>query len=102
MDMLPPIVSRVDAQDAVYDGYARIRTAFANFDIQGAVTAAGTIPPTTCDVAAPADAISEVADVDRQLASRDEASYPDSGEGPYTASPCQPRHSSGGKRPDSC
>lgn len=68
-EKLPSLSSRVEATDAIYDGYARIRTALANHDVEGAVRAARTVPPSSCDMGSPADAIAELVDADRELVS---------------------------------
>src|SRR5256886_14893617 len=59
--VLPPGSSRVDLQDAAYDGASRIRTHLAAGDAAGAYEIAKTVPPTACMMAAPVDAIAEVA-----------------------------------------
>jgi predicted ATPase/class 3 adenylate cyclase len=56
---LPALSTRVEGQDAVYDGAARVRTRLAAGDAEGAFRAAETVPPAMCDMASPADAVSE-------------------------------------------
>jgi class 3 adenylate cyclase len=57
--VLPPISSRVDVQDAVYDTTARVRTRLAAGDISGAAEDAKTVSPENCMLASPADAVAE-------------------------------------------
>jgi class 3 adenylate cyclase/tetratricopeptide (TPR) repeat protein len=59
--VLPPVSSRVDVQDAAYDGAPRIRIKLAAGDAAGAFETAKTIPPNACYMGAPIDAIAEVA-----------------------------------------
>ncbi|MDQ6722090.1 MAG: AAA family ATPase, partial [Candidatus Dormibacteraeota bacterium] len=61
---LPPISTRVDGQDAVYDGAARVRTHLAAGDIEQALADAKSIPPAIADLGSPADAVSEGAALD--------------------------------------
>ena len=56
---LPPISSRVDGQDAVYDGTARVRTHLAAGDVQRAVADAKSVAPAQADLGSPADAVAE-------------------------------------------
>jgi class 3 adenylate cyclase len=58
---LPPTSTRVEGQDAVYDGTSRIRTALAAGDREAAFKAAQTVPPEACDIGSPCDAIAEAA-----------------------------------------
>ncbi|HYM67256.1 MAG TPA: adenylate/guanylate cyclase domain-containing protein, partial [Patescibacteria group bacterium] len=58
---LPPLSSRVELQDAVYDGTARIRTRLAAGDVEGALQMAKAIVPKACEVGSPADAVAESA-----------------------------------------
>lgn len=59
--VMPPRSSRVDAQDAVYDGEGRIRVRFAAGDLTGAMEEAAAVPAKACLLAAPADAVAETA-----------------------------------------
>ena len=58
---LPPLSSRLEAQDTIYDGTARIRTRLAQADHEGASQVARTVSPGSCVVGSPADAVSETA-----------------------------------------
>src|SRR2546423_472517 len=58
---LPPVASRVESQDSVYDTAARVRARLAAGDAQGAFEAAHGFDPTRADLGSPADAISEAA-----------------------------------------
>ncbi len=58
---LPPMSSRVESQDSVYDTAARVRQRLAAGDDQGAFQAAHGFDPTRADLGSPADAISEAA-----------------------------------------
>jgi class 3 adenylate cyclase len=58
---LPPMSSRVESQDAIYDGAARIRTRLALGDAGGAFEMARSISPERCEVGSPADAVAEAA-----------------------------------------
>lgn len=58
---LPPMSSRVESQDSIYDGAARIRTRLALGDSDGALEMAKSIAPESCEVGSPADAVSEAA-----------------------------------------
>ncbi|HEX6547968.1 MAG TPA: AAA family ATPase [Candidatus Dormibacteraeota bacterium] len=57
---LPPVSSRVDKQDIVYDGAARVRTALALGDIEGAVAEAKAIDTARSGQLSPLDAAAEV------------------------------------------
>ena len=57
--IMPPRSSRVDAQDAVYDGAARMRLRLAAGDLTGAAAEAAAIPAHACNLASPADAVAE-------------------------------------------
>jgi class 3 adenylate cyclase len=59
--VLPPLSSRVESQDEVYDGTARIRTRLALADPAGALEAAHTISPPACNLASPLDAVADAA-----------------------------------------
>ena len=61
---LPPISTRVDGQDAVYDGAARIRTHLAAGDVERALADAKSISPAQADLGSPADAVAEGAEPD--------------------------------------
>lgn len=56
---LPPISTRVEGQDAVYDGAARVRTHLAAGDLQQALADAKSVRPIMADLGSPADAVSE-------------------------------------------
>jgi len=58
---LPPLGSRVDLQDAIYDGHARIRTRLGLDDEPGALAEARNVPAGACGMGSPADAIAAVA-----------------------------------------
>jgi class 3 adenylate cyclase len=57
--VLPPLSSRVDSQDAIYDTAARVRSRLAAGDAAGADADARTVPPDVCKIASPADAVAE-------------------------------------------
>lgn len=61
---LPPMSSRIEAQDIIYDGAARIRTRLALGDLDGAFEMAQSIPPSNCEVGSPADVVAEGARAD--------------------------------------
>ncbi|HSR93515.1 MAG TPA: adenylate/guanylate cyclase domain-containing protein, partial [Solirubrobacterales bacterium] len=61
---LPPLSSRVEGQDAVYDTTPRIRTRLAEGDPAGALRDAITVPPSVCDRVSPADVVAEAAEAD--------------------------------------
>jgi hypothetical protein len=56
---LPPISTRVDGQDAVYDTEARVRTHIAAGDLPQALADAKSMPPALADLSSPADAVAE-------------------------------------------
>jgi class 3 adenylate cyclase len=58
---LPPISTRVDGQDEVYDAAARVRTHLAAGDLQQALADAKSVRPAMADLGSPADAVSEAA-----------------------------------------
>jgi class 3 adenylate cyclase len=58
---LPPMSSRIESQDAIYDGAARIRTRLALGDVEGAFQMAKSIAPAMCEVGSPADVVAEAA-----------------------------------------
>ena len=58
---LPPLSSRVENQDSVYDTAARVHARLAAGDAQGAFQAAHGFDPTRAYLGSPADAISEAA-----------------------------------------
>ncbi len=62
--VLPPVSTRVEVQDAAYDGASRIRVRLAAGDSTGAFESAKTIPANACHMAAPVDAMAEVARLD--------------------------------------
>ncbi len=59
--VMPPRSSRVDSQDAVYDGEGRIRLRLAAGDAVGAFEEAAAIPARACLLVAPTDAVAETA-----------------------------------------
>jgi adenylate cyclase len=61
---LPPLSSRVEGQDAVYDTTPRIRTRLAQGDPAAAFRDAMTVPPAVCDRVSPADVVAEVGEAD--------------------------------------
>ena len=61
---LPPISTRVDGQDAVYDGAARVRTHLAAGDVEQALADAKSVSPAQADLGSPADAVAEAASLD--------------------------------------
>jgi adenylate cyclase len=61
---LPPISTRVEGQDQVYDGAARIRTHLAAGDLSHALADAKSVNPAMAFNGAPADAVSEGAALD--------------------------------------
>ena len=58
---MPPLSSRVEGQDAIYDSAARIRTRLAAGDPAGALAMARTVTPQVADLGSPADVIAEAA-----------------------------------------
>jgi predicted ATPase/class 3 adenylate cyclase len=58
---LPPVSSRVEGQDTVYDTAARVRTSLAAGDLEGAFENVRLISPTITDIGSPADTIAEAA-----------------------------------------
>jgi adenylate cyclase len=58
---LPPISSRVEGQDAIYDTTARIRTRLAQKDLNGAFEVAHSVQPEVGDIVSPAEVVAEVA-----------------------------------------
>jgi class 3 adenylate cyclase/tetratricopeptide (TPR) repeat protein len=58
--VLPPISSRVDTQDAIYDTASRVRFHLAAGDLAGAQADARTVPAHICVGASPVDVIAEV------------------------------------------
>jgi class 3 adenylate cyclase len=61
---LPAVSTRVEGQDEVYDGAARIRTYLSAGDLEGALAAAKTVRGSMADLGSPADAVSEAAAID--------------------------------------
>ena len=61
---LPPLASRVEGQDVVYDTAARVRTLLAQGDPEGAFAVARTVPPELCSIVSPADAVAQAAQND--------------------------------------
>jgi class 3 adenylate cyclase len=58
---LPPLSSRVEAQDTIYDTAPRIRTRLAQGDRAAALREANTVAPAVCAIVSPADVVAEVA-----------------------------------------
>ena len=58
---LPPLSSRVEGQDVIYDSAARIRSRLAAGDAAGALAMAKTVRPESADLGSPADLIAEAA-----------------------------------------
>lgn len=56
---LPPLSSRVEIQDAIYDTAARVRTRLARGDLEGAVEDARSVTPSAATLASPADVVAE-------------------------------------------
>jgi tetratricopeptide (TPR) repeat protein len=61
---LPPLSSRVDGQDTIYDTAARVRTRLAHGDAAGALDAAHTVLPELADLGSPADVVAEASSSD--------------------------------------
>jgi class 3 adenylate cyclase len=62
---LPPLSSRVEGQDVIYDATARVRLHLAQGDLEAAFADAQTVKPEEVgDIASPADAVAEAAIVD--------------------------------------
>jgi class 3 adenylate cyclase len=57
--ILPALSTRVDAQDAIYDTAARVRTCLAAGDAEAASSVAITVKPEICNSASPADVVAE-------------------------------------------
>ncbi|GAC1509920.1 MAG: helix-turn-helix transcriptional regulator [Candidatus Dormibacteraceae bacterium] len=57
--VLPPLSTRVDSQDALYDTSPRVRVRLAAGDVTGAAEDAKTVRPQGCPLASPVDAVSE-------------------------------------------
>jgi len=58
---LPPLSSRIEGQDVIYDTAARIRTRLAAGDAAGALQMARTVLPEIADLGSPADVIAQAA-----------------------------------------
>ena len=58
---MPPLSSRVESQDSVYDGAPRIRAKLAADDPAGAFQMARSIAPQACELGSPADIVAEAA-----------------------------------------
>ena len=58
---LPPLSSRVEGQDVVYDSASRIRTKLSAADATGAAQVAMTVAPEAANLGSPADVIAEAA-----------------------------------------
>lgn len=63
---LPPLGTRVDLQDAVYDAHARIRVCLCGDDPAGAVDQARNVPAAACGLGSPADVVGEAGWADPQ------------------------------------
>lgn len=61
IEVLPPLSSRVEGQDTLYDGAARIRTKLALDDAEGGLEMAKTVSPEVTNIVSPADAVAEAA-----------------------------------------
>ena len=59
--ILPPLSSRVEGQDAIYDTAARVRMHLAKGNDKAAFDDARTMMPAIIDIASPADVVAEVA-----------------------------------------
>jgi class 3 adenylate cyclase len=59
--VLPPVSSRVDSQDAIYDTASRVHTHLAAGDPAGALADARTVKAKDTGIISPADAVAEVA-----------------------------------------
>jgi adenylate cyclase len=57
--VLPPLSSRVDSQDVIYDNAARVRSLLAAGDADGASSVAMTVAAERCGVGSPADTVAE-------------------------------------------
>ena len=57
--VLPSISTRVEAQDAVYDTAARVRTHLAAGDVSQALADAKSVIPSAADIGSPADTVAE-------------------------------------------
>jgi adenylate cyclase len=58
---LPPLSSRIDGQDVIYDTTSRVRTRLALGDPRGALDLARTVSPEVPDLGSPADVVAEAA-----------------------------------------
>lgn len=56
---LPPLSSRVENQDGIYDTAARVRTRFAQGDLKGAADDARSVTLSMCSLGSPADVVAE-------------------------------------------
>jgi class 3 adenylate cyclase len=64
-DELPPLSSRVEGQDVIYDATARVRLRLAQGDLTAALADAKTVNPAEVgDIASPADAVAEAGSAD--------------------------------------
>jgi class 3 adenylate cyclase len=61
MAVLPPVSSRVEGQDSIYDTAARVRTALAAGAGAGLLETARALDPKQADLGSPADAVAEAA-----------------------------------------
>lgn len=61
---LPPLSSRIEGQDVVYDTGARLRTKLAQGDLDGALEVARSVSPDVGEIVSPADVIAEVTRAD--------------------------------------
>jgi len=59
VEELPPVSTRVEGQDQVYDGTARVRTHLAAGDPVAVLANAKSVNPAMADLGSPADAVSE-------------------------------------------
>jgi adenylate cyclase len=59
---LPPVSSRVEGQDTVYDLAARVRTSLAAGDLAGAFENVSSVSPSFTELGSPADVVAEAAE----------------------------------------
>jgi class 3 adenylate cyclase len=61
---MPPLSSRVEGQDVIYDTMPRVRLRLAQGNYEAAFDEARSVPTETCGLGAPADSVAEVASSD--------------------------------------
>lgn len=64
VELIPPLSTRIEGQDTVYDTEPRIRTKLALGDVDGALEMAKTVSPDVADLASPVDVVAEAAQDD--------------------------------------